>query len=284
MTTTKLLPPHGSEARYQGTTTRPGCRCRTCIDGWTLAGKRRHLARLQGKPASIPSEPVTHHLTRLYAANMTTGQIAAASGVDVSTIRDHAKGKFPRIRRTTANKILAVRPGGHPAIGFVPALGSIRRCRALYAHGHGAQDIAAAHPQLQTRTVDHIIRGDRQHVAAFVQAAVTDAYRLLSAAPGTSTQAKSRAAREGWLGPAYWDDDEFDNPAFDPAATLRALNFHERAKLRREEIIHLAWHGDTPEQILDRLNGEVSISTVRQIVQEWRTGQKRQRTPERTAA
>jgi transposase len=51
----------------------------------------------------------------------------------------------------------------------------------------------------------------------------------------------------------------------------------ERAALRREEIIHFAWHGDTPEQILARLNGEVSIATVRQIVQEWRTGVKRDR-------
>lgn len=273
---TRPLPEHGSEARYQGSLNRPGCRCRTCINGWTRAGKRRHLARLQGRPATIPAEPVTKHLALLLSSDMTTGQIAAASGVNPSTIKDHANGNFPTIRRTTAEKILAVRPGQQPSIGFVPALGSIRRCRALYAVGHNADDIAAAHPQLQLRTIDHVIRGDRRHVAAFVHQAIAEAYKALCQQSGNSARAKARASKEGWAGPDYWDHEDFDNPDFEP---VTAIDFKrdQIAELRREEIEHLAWSGCDTEEIHQRLGGEVSIGTVRAIVREFRTGQRRNR-------
>lgn len=282
MTATKDLPRHGSEARYQGATGRPGCRCRTCITGWTQAGQRRQLARLQGRPATIPAGPVTQHLRILYASDLTTGQIATASGADSSTIKDHARGRFPRIRRTTAVKLLAVQPDVKPTIGFVPALGSMRRCRALYAVGHAPADIAAAHPDLQLRSIEYIVHGARRHVAVFLHDAIGQAYRTLAATPGTSTRAAARAAREGWAGPDYWDDADFDDPTFTPAAAAEA-NRDELAALRREEIEHLAWCGHSPDVIRDRLNREVSISTVRQIVAEWRTGQKRQR-PKAVAA
>lgn len=285
MTTAKPLPPHGSEARYQGSTTRKPCRCRTCIDGWTRAGQKRLLARLSGRPATIPAAPVTSHLRRLYAAKMSPQQIASLAGVDVSTVRNHAAGMFPAIRRTTAEKLLAVRAGQHAAEGWMSSIGAVRRCRALYAIGHGPKAIADAHPELQLRTVEYMVRGTRQHITIAVHNAICEAYKILCQTPGHSDQAKRRAAAEGWAGPLDWDD--IDDPNEQPEAQqeARVLNFHERAKLRREEIEHLAWCGYQPEQIRARLNNEVSIATVRAIVHEWRTGQKRVRTqPERTAA
>lgn len=102
-------------------------------------------------------------------------------------------------------------------------------------------------------------------------------YRRHEATPGPSEPARIAATAKGWLGAEAWDADTIDDPDTTPDLGDRVLNFHERATLRREEIIHLAWCGHEPEQILDRLNGEVSISTVRAIVHEWRTGQKRDR-------
>jgi hypothetical protein len=111
------------------------------------------------------------------------------------------------------------------------------------------------------------------------------AYHALAGHPGTSVRSLRRARLEGWAPPAAWDDETIDDPNGAPDFGDSVLNFHERAALRREEIIHLAWHGDTPEQIFNRLNEEVSISTVRAVIHEWRTGQKRKRPePKQVAA
>lgn len=272
------IPPHGSEARYQGATTRPGCRCRTCIDGWTRAGQKRLLARLAGRPATVAAQPVTWHIALLHASDMTTGQIAAASGVDASTVRDHARGALARIRRTTAEKILAVQPHHQAAVGHVPSLASIRRCRALYAAGHAPAAIAAAHPKLQLRSVEYILQGVRRFVSVANHNAIAEVYKQLATMPGSSDRARARAAVEGWAGPAYWDEEDFDNPHFDPATAGRELSRNELAAVRREEIEHLARFGFTPEVIHQRLGGEVALSTVRAIVRELQTGQRRNRT------
>jgi hypothetical protein len=216
------IPNHGTEARYQGTVNRPACRCRRCIDGWTKAGKKRQLAALQGRPASIPAAPVTTHLLKLHASGMSNGQIAAASGVNSSTIRDHARGAFPTIRRTTAEKILAVRTDQPLTIGHVPALASTRRCRALYAAGHAPATIAAAHPRLLLRSVEYIVQGARSVVSAANHNAIAEVYQTLATAQGTSDRARARAAVEGWAGPGYWDDEDFDNPHFVPALKVTA--------------------------------------------------------------
>lgn len=221
-TAAKPEPPHGSEARYQGATNRPGCRCRTCIDGWTRAGQKRLLDRLAGRPATIPAEPVTQHIALLHASDMTTGQIAAAARVDVSTVRDHARGAFPRIRRATAEKILAVQPHHQATVGHVPALASMRRCRALYAAGHAPATIAAAHPNLQLRSVEYIVHGARRLVSVANHTGIAEAYKRLATVPGTSDRVRARAAIEGWAGPDYWDDDDFDNPHFEPAVKVTA--------------------------------------------------------------
>lgn len=246
-TATRPTPAHGTEPRYQGSVNRPACRCRTCIDGWTRAGQKRLLARLAGRPATVPAQPVTQHIALLHASDMTTGQIAAASGVDASTVRDHARGAFPRIRRTTADKILAVQPHHQAAVGHVPSLASIRRCRALYAAGHAPAAIAAAHPKLQLRSVEYILRGVRRFVSVANHNAIAEVYKQLATMPGSSDRARARAAVEGWAGPAYWDEEDFDNPHFDPATAGQQLGRNELAALRRAEVEHLASFGCTPK-------------------------------------
>lgn len=279
MTTSRPIPEHGTEARYQGTTSRPGCRCRRCINGWTKAGQKRLLARLEGRPASVPAEPVTTHIRKLHASGMTTGQIAATSGVNASTIRDHARAAWPKIRRTTAEKILAVRPQQHGGIGFLPALVSRRRCRALYAAGHGPYTIAAAAQGLSVRTIEYVTYGTRQSVSVANHNAIAQAYQSLSGTRGNAARAINRAAREGWKDPLWWEDmGRIDDPGFDPAAVEAELNRDQLAALRRADIEHLASFGCSPEEIHKRLGEEVALSTVRTIVRELRTGERRDRT------
>lgn len=219
-TRTRPVPPHGSEGRYQGTRLRPGCRCKTCIHGWNKAHQKRALARLEGLPPKVSAGPVTAHIAFLYAGDMTTGQIAHAAHVSPSTIKDHANGLFPTIRRATAEKILAVALEQPCTIGYVPALGTMRRLQTLYAAGHGSHQINTVCPQLQQRNIEYIVAGARSQVAVAIRDAATTTYRELSGRPGTSPRAKQRAEAEGWAGPEYWDLDDFDNPTFTPALTV----------------------------------------------------------------
>jgi hypothetical protein len=154
----------------------------------------------------------------------------------------------------------------------------------LHRNRYTVESMAAAlnlHPDHMSR----ILHERHARVLSATASAMKTLYADWSITPGPSELSEQRAARFGWRDPQWWEDlGDLDDPGFDPSTADRVLNFHERAQLRREEIIHFAWHGDTPEQILARLNGEVSISTVRQIVQEWRTGQRRQRRPEAVSA
>jgi DNA-binding CsgD family transcriptional regulator len=249
--TRRPIPPHGSEPRYKGSKNRPPCRCRTCIDGWTRAGQKRLLGRLQGRPATIPAEPITQHLQTLYAANMTPQQIADLSGADASTVRAHAAGAFPTIRRTTAEKLLAVQPGQQPSDGWVSALGAIRRCRALYTLGHGAKAIAAAHPALQLRTVEYVVRGKRQHLTVAVHNTICEVYRALCHIPGASYQAKLRAATEGWHGPLAWDD--IDNPHCQPETSGNASDRSGKTPLDLERVARMTAIGKSAGQIAEEL-------------------------------
>lgn len=275
--TTKTLPPHGSEARYKGTKSRKPCRCRRCITGWTQAGQRRQLLRLAGKPASMTPDEVAAviaHIRACQEAGMSQNVIARKARVAQSTISRLIGAPSTGCLRAQGERILAVAPGDFDEYGDRPAIGTMRRIQGLYLAGHGPVSIAPRAGLCETM-VTELAGGKYRLVSARTEAAVRRTVAELTGTPGRSAAARRRAEREAWAAIGAWDD--IDDPACTPDTAVIQLNFHERAALRREEIVHLAWHGETPEQILARLNGEISISTVRQIVQDWRTGQKRDR-------
>lgn len=278
--TVKPLAPHGTTARAKG---RPaagikGCPCRLCRDAENAYDKRRRFLNETGRTVMVDAVPVRNYLAELFAEGAGWIQLGAATGCSTSTIVAILRGERTEITRRVAGRILAVAAADViPPNRSVPAVGSIRRCHALIAAGHRVLDISEASP-LDHATVRYIINQQPASVSRNTAAGVAAAYDQLAGRRGACTRSFNRAAREGWRDPQWWEDyGRIDDPGFDPDAAERDLNFHERARLRREEIIHFAWHGDTPEQILARLDGEVSISTVRQIVQEWRTGEKRDR-------
>lgn len=272
-------PPHGSQARYKGNKKRPPCRCRNCIDGWTRAGQKRALLRLAGKPASLTREEVAAvitHIRECQNAGMSQNIIARKAGISQSTISRLLNRPDAGCLRTQGQRILAVKPGDFDEYGDRPATGTVRRVRGLYLAGHGPATIAASASLSEAMVTD--LSGNKYPVvSARTETAIRHAVAELAGRPGRSIGARRRAEREGWAPLGAWDD--INDPNCTPDAAGEELNFHERAALRREEIIHLAWCGHEPEQILARLNGEVSISTVRAIYREWATGQKRDRKP-----
>jgi hypothetical protein len=278
MTSTKTLPPHGTYARANGSPgRRPACHCEPCRTTRNRIKKRNKVNRELGRAAMVNATSARAHLA-LLRQTMTWPQIADRTSCEEGHLREIAVGKVPTIRRTTLNKVLATKPEP-PAPGkFVDATGTIRRVRALRAVGYSATNIATSFGFAETH-VRQISRGTqptvRQRIADKIAAVYAEISNLPVPIGAGATMSRNYAAAQGWAPPGAWDD--IDDPNSTPDTTVIELNFHERAELRREEIIHFAWCGHTPEQILDRLNGEVSISTVRAVVHEWRTGEKRDR-------
>lgn len=273
---------HGDPRRY-----RRGCRCRPCTKGVSAEVRQGRFLRATGRGRETTPDRAARHIERLRNAGMPDTDIMADALIRQDVLYRVIRQEGT-IRRSTEIRILAVKPRDTELAGsgnHIPGLGSIRRLRALAADGWTAAELArrcGKHKQfivyLQNQAREVTVR---RWVANYVTTLYGELAHLKPEEHGVPThiakRTRERAAAKGWMGTAYWDDEAFDDPDFDPADVLGETGVREKAALRREEIIHFAWHGDTPEQILNRLNSEVSISTVRQIVAEWRTGQKRQR-------
>lgn len=271
---------HGDARRY-----RRGCRCTDCTKAVTAENARNHYLRQTGRGRLTTSTRAASHIDRLRAAGVNDAKIMEDAQTCPDIFYRVLRGR--PIRRSTENRILAVKPGADRDIAKnghrVPAVGTTRRLRTLAANGWPAAELGRRTGRHKQFIVSLQQYEDGAQVRQWVCTYVSELYDLLAGLrpedhgvpPHIAALTRKRAAGKGWLDSGYWDVEDFDDPDFAPAAASPGQR--DLAALRREEIIHLAWHGENPEQILNRLDGEMSISTVRQIVHEWRTGQKRVR-------
>lgn len=160
-----------------------------------------------------PAGPVRAHIDHLIRAGMTTGQIARAAGVDISTVR--RVRQHQTVRGSTAVALLAVvaAPAG-PRAGLVSALGTCRRLQALVALGWSFPQQAQRLGVTPQRVRELALLPTGAAVAVETKWAVTRMFEQLSATPGGSTKAYRYAARMGWLPPLAWDD--LDDPDAHP--------------------------------------------------------------------
>jgi hypothetical protein len=250
--------------------------------------RRRLIAYGQWQPFA-DAQPVREHVQAIRGAGMSLAGIAKYTGVNIGSIDHLLYGKAPyppavKIRTENAQALLAYWPtlDDFDDGAVIDATGTRRRIQALAAAGWPSNAIHQHINHITHKAVERLRASQR--VTARTARAARDFYNQVSeqtaedhgVTPWVAARTRTYATKYEWAPPIAWDDDTIDDPTAQPDYG-RKLNFHERAALRREEIIHFAWHGDTPEQILARLDNEVSIATVRAVVQEWRTGQKRQR-------
>ncbi|MFC8583493.1 hypothetical protein ACFUGD_02785 [Streptomyces sp. NPDC057217] len=274
---TKPFPPHGSIHRAMGDRRigMPRCSCQPCRTAERRYSKRRVYLAAVGTPILIDAAPARAHLHALKKAGMAYTDIARQNGIPRRTITSIAGGTYKRIRSATAAAILAIQPGAASDRASVPAFGVARRIQALMAAGHPFKAILAA-TGLHHSSVSSILNGHQDTVRAELAARVEEAYRRLASSRGTSARSLRRAERCGWRDPLWWEDmGHIDDPDFDPATAERELNRDELGALRRQEIEHLSSYGYEPEVIAERL--ELHISTVRAVIQELRTGERRVR-------
>lgn len=255
-----------------------GCHAVGCVEANKRYCKEYRLTRHRTGRRRVDAAPYAAIARRYAAAGWSHAEMAMLSGCCETVFHDLLNGT-PRLSPTSAARLDAIpaRPQRAGTATYVDATGTRRRAQALHRHRYAVNAIATA-LNLHPDHVSRIMHERHARVLSLTASAMKALYEAWSTTPGPSEISGQRAAQLGWHDPLWWEDlGDLDDPDFDPSSVVTELNFHERATLRREEIIHLAWCGYEPEQILDRLNREVSISTVRQIVAEWRSGQKRDR-------
>ncbi|MET9957425.1 hypothetical protein ABZ135_38530 [Streptomyces sp. NPDC006339] len=258
---TKSLPDHGTLSRGKHFK----CPCKPCRNA--VNSYKRRVHRLQGYGTWQPlvdAEPARQHLLALNGAGFSYKVIAAHLGKVPSVVTgivyqlSPTRGRKKRIRPEFAEAILAVTPEVLSPV-FLPAVGTIRRLQALAAVGWPLLRLGP-YIGVNPRSVSYILQQETVH--RDTAKAVADCYQQLRTenpadhgiTPGASTKAMRLAERRGWPDPVWWEDmGHIDDPAFDPAAAERPLNFHEQARLRAEEILHLASYGAGPDEIAERL-------------------------------
>lgn len=248
----------------------------------TKRRKQRDLNLLRGIPNRVDATEARDHLNMLNQT-MSWKRIGEVSGCSRNRLYDIGKGRVPEINRLTHDRILAIRPpssSGDPK-QLIDATGTRRRIQAMAMIGHSQDAIADAIGGSQWH-IGKISMGASRMIRRRTADRIDAAYaELAQQAPEPSryvTRCRNIAAAKGWRDPAFWEDmGRIDDPTFDPATADKPLGRFELSELRREEIEHLASYGYKPTQIRARINDELSLNHVREIVLAWRRGQKRER-------
>lgn len=125
-----------------------------------------------------------------------------------------------RVQVRTHHKVHAVPvPDGFVAGGLVPAVGTIRRIKALAAMGWPSTQLGSRigrNPKFLSQLLQ------RTQVNSATAAMVDELYRELCMIPGPSNSARFHARRNNWTAPLAWDD--IDDP-------------HEKPNLGKHELI-----------------------------------------------
>lgn len=257
------IPPHGTANRYSY-----GCRCKPCTKAATRADAQRKLDRLAGRPRQIPAGPAAAHAQKLLDRGLTLSQVGRECGLQASTIRRLVNGQ-QEILAVNAAKVLAVPLNVRVTRGDVPAVGAVRRVRALYALGH-LNYVIAEEAGVSRDTVCSLASGAWSTVRVSVDDGVREAYDRLSMQTGSSWKTRRLAESKGWAPPLAWDDDAIDDPnavpqtdAVAPIAT-EGGNVADRWLMGESVILgaddykqvvrHLfEWTASTPVEIAERL-------------------------------
>ena len=213
---------HGDARRY-----RRGCRCQPCTKAVTAEVRRGRYLRATGRGRVTTPQRAARHIEQLRAAGMSDLDIMSDSLLCPDTLYGIVNGAR-NVHRSTEARILAVKPraSGYAGPGaHVPALGTVRRLRALAADGWTAAELgrrAGKHKQfivaLQQYNDDAQVR---RWVADYVRTLYTELADQKPEDAGISAAlarlTRERAAGKGWISRAYWDAEDFDDPDFTPA-------------------------------------------------------------------
>ena len=224
---------HGSESAYSS----HGCRCDECRHARFVAVKRR-LARRRTGDVLVDATKANEHLSALEAEGFGRAAMLrlagwCGNGRDISDNQIHRKLR-DAIMALTRDRLLAELPGG----ALVPAVGAIRRIRALRALGW-------PHYAITPGSLIAVHVGRTRHVTARIHRVVAARFEELCMTPGPSL--RSVGASDG-VTPLMWDD--IDDPQAVPSGRRHAGGW---SAVDPDDITLLLDSGYSVDGIADRL-------------------------------
>ena len=218
---------HGTHAGYQAHHRDGEMACTPCAEALTRWRKHYELRALNaGGRTKVPAAPVRAHL-EILTGYMTVESISVISGLSGKAVHDALSGRWPTVRRATADRILAVKTTDlPPGNRWITATGTARRIQALRAIGWSLQQICVEIGTTPTNSrIKLISSGSARRVTVDMHERVKATYeRLWDRTPPVRTPhdkaimnaATRRAAARGWAPPLAWDDDTIDDPNATP--------------------------------------------------------------------
>jgi transcriptional regulator with XRE-family HTH domain len=176
----------------------------------------------------VSAREVRKHLLKLRAAGGTYESISRAAGTGAMTVHGIVNGRRPTVQADVAGRLLAVTQADIRSLRPSPG-GSMWRLRALVAMGHTCSRMAAA-TGIAPATVRRVVRGEALTVSPQLRQAVTELFDAWwdKTPPQRTRQEKlaaanalRRAARNDWPPPAGLDEDELDQPGYQPQSGWR---------------------------------------------------------------
>jgi transcriptional regulator with XRE-family HTH domain len=279
---------HGDHRRY-----RRGCRCEKCKAGANRANIKNRYLRQTERGLMRPADRAADHLLRLRAAGLDDKTIRSLTGICPDVMYRILRREGVIHARTEARITSVPVPntsGTSSNRAYIPGHGTVRRLRALVAAGWYQAELARRLGKQKENLKQIIDRGETGQVAQYVADEVRALYAELhnqtpeehGVAARFADRARTTAANRGWAPPAYWDEDDFDNPHFVPALSNNQLSKNQLGVLRRAEIAHLITFNLSHADIAARLG--MSENYVRDIAREITTGVRRIRAAEGPAA
>jgi hypothetical protein len=171
----------------------------------------------------VSAREVREHVLKLRAAGGTYESIGHAAGTGAMTVYGIVNARRPMVQADIASRLLAVTESDIRSMRSSPR-GIMWRLRALVAMGHTCTRMAAA-TGIPPATLRRIVRGEAITISPELRQTVTalfDAWWDKAPPQRTRQQklaagnARNRAARNNWPPPAGLDEDELDQPGFQP--------------------------------------------------------------------
>ena len=166
-------------------------------------------------------------MLRLRAAGGTYEAISRLTGTGAMTVHSIANGRRPSVQAGVARRLLAVKPADIRRL-HTTAGETMWRLRALVAMGHTCTRMATA-TGVPAATLRRIVRGHAHTISPQHRQAVTALFDAWwdKTPPQLTRQDKlaarhaRRAASNNWPCPAGLDEDQLDQPGYQPQCGWR---------------------------------------------------------------
>ena len=171
----------------------------------------------------VSAELVREHVLKLRAAGGTYASIGQAATTGAMTVHCIANARRPKVQAEVASRLLAISEidirSMHP-----PSGGIMWRLRALIAMGHTCSRMAAA-TGIPAATLRRVVRGEALTIRPELRQTVLGLFEAWwDKTPPQRTRrerlaagnALKRAALNDWPTPAGLDEDELDQPGYQP--------------------------------------------------------------------